>query len=259
MMSMTHTNFDHESHPRSAASGRFTEAHHSAPESGLSAPLRPAEAQDAIDALTGGSETLEREVRNGVFDYTALADARHSLWESAGGPQIAAGKLEGHINAVNTDITADNVERILEVTYYRAKSGRYTAERGELRVTPVDPAELRAADRLAEGRSEHVAAMWESGQQVGSESEISDHAARLFAEEALQNRPKHLPITLFPRLAEFAHAPYTEASGAAPSKIDALHAEIFRLREGQGYLPAHVQLRHDTLATFATHALPGQP
>lgn len=258
---MTHTSFDPESHPRNATSGRFAEVQHTAPDAILDGrATRPADAQEAIDALTGGREVLEREVRSGVFDYTALVDARSTIWERAGGPRLPAWKLEGHINAVNTDITANNVEQVLEVAYYRAASGRHTvAAGGELRVTPVDDAELRAADRLAEGRSRHVEEMWNNGQEVGPESEISDHAARLFAEEALQNRPPHLPITVFPRLAEFAYQPYTEASGASPAKIDALHTEIRRLGEGQGYLPSHKQLRHDTLATFATHALPGQP
>lgn len=258
-MSMTNTNFDAQSHPRSAYSGRFTETLHSAPESQLvSKPMRTAEVQEAIDELTGGREVLEREIRSGVFGYPELVDARKKIWDNAGGPDLPAMKLEGHIAAVNTQITADNVERILEVTHYRAASGRYTATGGEISVTPLDPRELLATDWLAEGRSEHVAKMWESGREIGPESELSDHAARLFAEDALQNHPQHLPLHFFPRLAEFANAPYTEASGTSPEKIDALHAELHRLREGQEYLPAHRSRRLDMLATFATHALPGQ-
>ena len=260
MMSMTHTNFDPESHPRSASNGRFTESAHSAPEASLPGnPLRSSAAQSAIDEITGGRAVLEREVRSGVFSSIELMEAQKSIWERAGGPKVRGTTLERHLDTADTELTPDAVERILDVAYHRAASGRYTVNAGSsIEVTPVDENELSAADRLAGGRSEHVAAMWENGQEVGPESEISDHAARLFAEHALQNRPKHLPIHLFPRLAEFAVAPYTEASDASPEKIDALHAEIFRLREGQGALSPRTRLRHDTLATFATHAIPGQ-
>ena len=168
MMSMTHRTFDPQSHPRSAASGRFTEAQHSAPE-------------------------------------TTLA-----------------------------------------------------AENGDVAVTPVDERALRDADWQAQGRSEHAGEMMDANLPVGPEVEVSDDAARLFAEDALQNLPQNLPITQFPRLAEFANAPYTEAGGADPAKIDALHDELARIRAGHDYLAPHKHRRLDMLATFATHALPGQ-
>lgn len=257
MMNMTHTTFDTDAHPRSASSGRFTEAEHSAPETRLTAPgLRPLDAQAAIEAVTHGRDTLDRSIGTGRFGYTELEEARNLVWNGASG--TAGGDPSELVGIGKVPLNAHEVEQALEVTYYRATSGRYAAEPGSLSLVPVDEAELRNADWQATGRSEHVEAMWESAQQVGPEAEISDHNARLFAEDALQNLPENLSITSFPRLAEFANAPYTEAGGASPQKVDALHEEIARVRSGHSYLAPHKHRRLDMLATFATHALPGQ-
>lgn len=259
MMSMTHTSFDTESHPRSASSGRFTEAQHSAPEAGLVADHRPLGVRADIEAVTHGRDELDRAIGTGRFGFIELSDARMRVWEGAGGPRVSQFKLEPHLNAVNLDITTDNVERVLEVASYRAKSGRYeVADSGDLALVPVDAQELRNADWQAAGRSDHAGEMMNAGQQVGPEVEISDSAARLFAEEALQNLPQRLPIIFLPRLAEFANTPYTEAGGADPAKVDALHDELARIRAAHDYLAPHQHKRLDMLATFATHALPGQ-
>lgn len=260
MKIMTHTTFDTAAHPRSASTGQFTEALHTAPEAVLSAPSHtPLAVQADIDAVTHGRDVLERAIGTGRFGFTELSDARKHVWDGAGGVTASQFKLEPFLNAVNTPLTAENVERVLEVTHYRAQSGRYEmTDSGDLALIPVDTQKLRDTDWQAEGRSEHAGEMMNAGQPIGPEVEISDDAARLFAEDALQNLPQHLPITFLPRLSEFANAPYTEAAGADSAKVDALHAELARVREAHDYLAPHKQRRLDMLATFATHALPGQ-
>lgn len=260
MMSMTDTTFDPQSHPRSTANGRFTEVPHTAPDATLAAPTHTPQAVQAdIETVTHGRDALDSAIGTGRFGYTELTEARKHVWVGAGGPEVSLFKLEPHLNAVNTPVTAEDVERILEVTYYRAQSGRYeVASSGDLALVPVDAKQLSDADWQATGRSEHAGEMMDSGQPVGPEVEISDDAARLFAEDALQNLPQHLPITFLPRLAEFANAPYTEAGGADPAKVDALHDELSRIRSAHDYLAPHKLKRLDMLATFATHALPGQ-
>lgn len=258
-MSMTDTTFDPQSHPRNAASGRFAEVLHTAPEASLSAPsLTPQAVQADIEAVTHGRDALERAIGAGRFGFRELSEAQQLVWNGAAGPGSGS-SLDSVVDAGSMPLTASNIERVLEVTHYRAQSGRYeVSDSGDLALIPVDVKKLRDADWQAEGRSEHAGEMMNAGQPIGPEAEISADAARLFAEDALQNLPAGLPMTRLPRLAEFANTPYTEASGTDPAKIDALHDELARIRESHDYLAPHKQRRLDMLATFATHALPGQ-
>ena len=234
---MSHATFDPESHPRNSASGRFTPASHSAPESSLGSPIT---VQGAIDELTGGRETLERETRSGVFYVTELEDAQAAIWNRAAGQEVTSYDVRQHLGSTRVEVTADNVERVLGVAFHRATSGRYTIHDGRLHVAPVTDDELAAADR-------HASAL-------GPQAELDEEHARTYAEHALQNRPRHLPLHIFPRLAEFATSPFTEGGGAAPSKVDALHAELRRLGEGQGSPSPITRRRRDMLGSYAMHA-----
>ena len=260
MMNMTHTTFD-TPQPREVASGRFAEMAHSAPETRLAeAPVRPADAQEAIDKVTFGREHLERRLAVGGYDIADFRTHRSAVWGHAGGPAADVLKLERHLGG-SRELTADRIEAALEATYHRARSGRYMVfPDGTLGVIAVDELDLRAADRQAETRTEHVEAMWSAGQDLApGEGEISEQSARLFAEQTLQTLPETLDIAEFPRLAEFANEPYCEDGGASADKVDALHYELSRIRQAHSYLNPRIRLRLDMLSTFALHALPGQP
>lgn len=229
--------FDPRAHPRSATSGRFTSASHSAPEVPLADTTT---VRGAINDITGGRETLERETRSGVFYVTELEDAQATIWNRTAGERVDSYEVRRVLGTDTVDVTPDNVERILAVAFHRAASGRYTARDGRLHLTPVAADELAAVDRHAS--------------TLGSQGELDEQQARLYAEHALQNRPRHLPLHIFPRLAEFAATPFTEARGADPGKVDALHSELRRLGEGQGSSSDITRRRRSLLGSYAMHA-----
>lgn len=171
MKSMTDTTFDPTAHPRSAASGRFVEAQHTAPDAGL---------------LVVGDDLL----------------------------------------------------------------------------APIDETALRAADYEAEAVSSRVvAAMFDGRALEPGESEISETAAVLFARDALQNLPEGHTPDEYPLLTEFARTPFSGDTGAPDEKVDALHAELVRFRQGHndGWALRPLQrARIDHLFTYSLHAVPGQ-
>jgi hypothetical protein len=259
MKNMTDTTFTPAEHPRSSLSGRFVAAQKSAPEAGLltAERTRPADVQDAIDMVTFGREQLDARFDAGQYGYDRLVMDRFHIWRNAGGEDITVFKLEPHLNTHGTTITPDSIERILEVTHWRAVSGRYeTDDNGDLHVVPVGADELRAADYQAEARGDYVSEEWNAGRNVGAEAEVSDHVAKLFAESALQSLRQDQPIINYPRLAEMAVRPFSGAAGASPEKVDALHAEIRNIRETAHYLSPRERVRLDMLATYAMHAVP---
>lgn len=262
MMSMTDTNFDTTAHPRSARSGQFVEASHTAPETTLAAPaaaLRDPGAQRAIDAVTGGRSVLEAAVNAGAYDHSALITDRQKVWEHAGGAKARALTLEQHLAALDEEITADNVERILEVAYHRARSGRYaTDEDGTLSYTLVSDGELRSSDWQAEALGTYVTGRWEAGESVGPEAEVTEDTARLFAEDAIGTLALSGQVAKVPLLAEFANQPFTEQGDATPEKVDAFRDEIAFVRNSHDYLSPRRSARLDMLATYAAHATPGQ-
>lgn len=260
MMSMTDQTFDAAAHPRAAATGRFTDAPKTDPEVALAAP---ASLQDRaladIEAVTGGRDALERAIGAGRFGWIELTEARNHVWEGAGGPVAGLMKLEPHILSQHKHLDADNVEQILEVTYYRALSGRYSRESllADIEYEPVDRIELSNADWHAAGKRGYTEEALAAGAPVGWEAEISDRVARLFAEDALGSLPAGTTIVDFPRLAEFAIEPYSGDAGASDEKVDALHREITAYRNAHEYRsPAQLE-RLNMLYTYSLHALPG--
>lgn len=162
-----------------------------------------------------------------------------------------------------TDTAFDTTAHPRSTASGRFVAPTHSAPEGALTVpssvdVPVDAAELRTADWQAQARTDDVAARWAEGLPVGPEGEISDHSARLFARDALQSLPDGHAPAAFPLLAEFADAPYTEAGGTDPEKVDALLEEVAVVRNVHDYLSQAQRLRLDMLATFAVHALPGQ-
>ncbi|WP_040570483.1 hypothetical protein [Microbacterium sp. 77mftsu3.1] len=258
---MTDQTFDTAAHPRTAATGRFTDAPKTTPEVALTAPMSlQDQALADVEAVTGGREALERAIGAGRFGWIELTEARNHVWEGAGGPAAGLMKLEPHLISQHKHLDADTVERILEVTYYRAQSGRYTRPSfySDIEYTAVDADELRVGDYLAEARGSYVTARWNDGEPVGPEAEITDDVARLFAEDALASLPDTTTIVDFPRLAEFAVQPYSGDAGTSDEKVAALHAELSTIRNAHDYLYPRQHVRLDMLATYALHALPGQ-
>lgn len=250
---------DTATHPRNAATGRFVDAVNSIPETGLrgDALHRSTEVQAAIDAVTHGHNALARAIGSGRFGFAERTEARENVWVGAGGPPSGSA-LKPHLDMANVPLDADAVERILEVTFYRAHSRRYAlGDDGDLFHTGVDPDELRAGDYQAEARGLYVTEQWDAGLAAGPEAEISEHNARLFAEDAIASLGAGITIVNLPRLAEFAYRPYSEAAGASPWKVDAFHRELAAVRASHNYLSPRERVRLDVLATYAMHALPG--
>lgn len=257
MNDMTTQPFDTTAHPRNTSDGRFVESTHSAPEGALvSEVTRATDAQSAINAATGGRSALALDIAMRRFDYGTFAAQRKKVWADAGGPQVPLTVLERYLPhrlPLEGRPDPDQVEASYEVTYHRARSGRYIGNPiGGLHVTPVDEAALRAADSQAASNARYVEEMWREGRQVGSEAEVTAENARLFAEHQLQNLPEGHSILDYPRLAEMANEPYSGDDGASHAKVDALHAELHRIREA-GWLSGNRYRRLDALSTFALH------
>lgn len=263
MKGMTDTVFKTEDHPRSSASGRFVPTINSAPEATLTGSFRGREVQEVIDHVTFGSEHLQRRLTlpdGDRYDYGSLLSDRSSVWRLAGGPEASIFSIDSAVGAGEAQTTVEGVERDLEVAFYRASSGQYSIDKdANIHLAPLDIERLRDGDREATRNGEHVAAMWESGQDVGPEAEVTPTTAKLFAEDALRSLPHGAHMTHYPRLAEMAYRPYSADDGASPEKVDQLHTELHTIREARGWELTPVQrARLDALATFALHARPSQ-